>query len=159
MEVVRKQPITEKTMQRNRAYWGLPEIRGTIWENYMLVMTQFPKTPGKVSIKNPGDPFPVGVASTLANTTMETYQQKDGSSCMECHDVVSNQRGGDFVAFMFFDADDPVQAAIARSVSFERTSATTSKKSAPKSDLQKTVLDDHPSISALARFLREVNGR
>ena len=49
--------------------------------------------------------------------------------------------------------------ALARSVSFERTSATTSKKSAPKSDLQKTVLDDHPSISALARFLREVNGR
>lgn len=159
MQVVRKQPITQQTMNRNRAYWGLPEIRGTIWENYMLVMTQWPSTPGQPSINNPGSPFPVGVASTLVNTTMETYQQRPGRSCMECHHSVSNQKGLDFVAFMALDATDPLQAAIARSVRFERTAIATGKKAARKPDLQKTVLDDHPSISALARFLREGIGR
>jgi hypothetical protein len=159
MQVVRMERIKGETMQRNRAYWALPEIRGTIWENYMLVMTQWPKTPGQPN----GDPFPIvgptNPPTNLANTTMETYLQGPGASCMQCHQSVSNRHGMDFVAFMLLDAHDPLQAAMARSVPLERTTIASGKKAARRPDLRKTALDDHPSISALARILRQGSGR
>ncbi|XUJ33556.1 hypothetical protein ACQ5SK_38455 [Bradyrhizobium japonicum] len=46
MQVVRLQPIQPDTMQMNQAYWNLPEIKGTVWANYMLIMTQWPSAPG-----------------------------------------------------------------------------------------------------------------
>ena len=113
MQVVRLQPIKASTMKTNRDYWALPGIKGTIWANYMLVMTQWPTTAEPPSPSNDGRPSPVGGSSTLANTTMETYQQGGGSSCMECHQSVSNENGRDFVAFMGFDASDPAQQLIA----------------------------------------------
>jgi hypothetical protein len=39
MQVVRKQAIKPQTMAMNAAYWNLSQIRGTVWQNYMLVMT------------------------------------------------------------------------------------------------------------------------
>ena len=99
MQVVRMQPLSEASMKMNNIYWNLPEIKGTVWQNYMLVMTQWPT--------NSGDPFPL-TGSTLSNTTMETYFQDDGDgrlrlSCMQCHRV-SNDNGRDFVMFVTFDA-------------------------------------------------------
>ena len=29
----------------NRAYWALPGIKGTVWEHYMLVASQWPTVP------------------------------------------------------------------------------------------------------------------
>jgi hypothetical protein len=159
MQVVRKQRITPDTMNTNRAYWALPEIKGTVWENYMLVLTQWPSAPANPSIKHAGAPFPIGPASTLADTTMETYQQKAGSSCMECHHVVSNQKGMDFVAFMAIDATDPPQEAITRSVRGAGAPAPASKgleTIAVARTPQRTALDDDPSIAALADFLRQI---
>ena len=36
MQVVRKQQIQPETMKMNNAYWSLPGIKGTVWENYMF---------------------------------------------------------------------------------------------------------------------------
>ena len=102
MQVIRKQPITQASMDMNKAYWDLPEIRGTVWQNYMLVMTQWPTVTSPESPDNGGAPFP-SAGSTLSNTTMETYFQFDGASCMDCHQL-SNAKGRDFVMFVTFDA-------------------------------------------------------
>ena len=92
-------------MDTNRAYWALPEIKGTVWENYMLVMTQWPTTSAAESPTNDGAPFP-SATTQLANTTMETYFQFDGGSCMACHQI-SNAEGRDFVMFVTMDAFRP----------------------------------------------------
>jgi hypothetical protein len=107
MQVVRKQAIKPKTMDMNRAYWDLPEIKGTVWQNYMLVMTQWPTQVAPETPNNNGTPFPSS-GSSLANTTMETYFQFDDGSghCMTCHHL-SNRRGRDFVMFVTFDAFRP----------------------------------------------------
>lgn len=109
LQVVRMQPILPLVMATNRAYWALPEIKGTVWENYMLVMTQWPTAPEPESPSNAGAPFP-DANSALSNTTMETFFQKNGTSCMDCHQV-SNDEGRDFVMFVSFDAFRPDAAA------------------------------------------------
>ncbi|ESX30064.1 hypothetical protein X763_29540 [Mesorhizobium sp. LSHC432A00] len=149
MQVVRKQGIQPETMALNRAYWALPGIKGTVWANYMLVMTQWPTMPSPESPANAGAPFPTGIGSTLANTTMETYNQRNKHSCMECHNAISNSKGLDFVAFMALDASDPPQQAVARvAVSAITTFNTTSK--APR-----TALDDDPTVRALVDFMTQ----
>jgi hypothetical protein len=162
MQVVRLQPIQPDTMKMNRDYWNLLEIKGTIWANYMLIMTQWPSAPGTPDPTNTGAPFPVGAASTLANMTMETYQQKNGHSCMECHQQVSNQLGRDFVAFMALDAHDPAQQTLAATafnlnarnfVAQDRTKEATRPVAGP-APLAKTPLDDDPAVQALARMLQ-----
>ena len=45
MQVVRRHPIHASTMAMNRAYWALPGIKGTVWEHYMLVASQWPTIP------------------------------------------------------------------------------------------------------------------
>lgn len=128
MQVIRQHPINAEIMAMNRAYWALPEIRNTVWANYMLVMTQWPTVTQPDAPSNSGQPFPGGFVDpkhpmevyqlpaknagpppNLANTTMETYLQDPSSSCMACHHLVSNVYGRDFVAFMTFDANDPLQ--------------------------------------------------
>src|SRR5580704_4221216 len=51
MQVVREQKILPQTMAMNEEYWKLPQIKGTVWQNYMLVMTQWPT---KVVPESPG---------------------------------------------------------------------------------------------------------
>lgn len=104
-QVVRQQPIVASTMATNRAYWALPGIKGTVWENYMLVMTQWPTQVQPETPDNNGAPFPTG-GSVMGNTTMETYFQD--TSCMSCHNM-ANRRGRDFVMFVTFDAFRPGQ--------------------------------------------------
>jgi hypothetical protein len=92
----------------NRAYWNLPEIKNTVWQNYMLVMTQWPKKVAPEIPTNDGDPFPrkgdYSGAPATSNTTMETYFQN--MSCVDCHDI-SNKHGRDFVLFVTIDAFRP----------------------------------------------------
>ena len=101
-------PILERTMEMNRAYWNLPEIKNTVWQNYMLVMTQWPKKVAPEGPPNDGDPFPAkgdyAYAPAVSNTTMETYFQN--MSCVDCHDI-SNKHGRDFVLFVTIDAFRP----------------------------------------------------
>jgi hypothetical protein len=115
MQVVRLQKIgptpDDDTMKMNQAYWNLPEIKGTVWENYMLVATQWPTQTSPEKPDNNGVPFPIDGMET-ANTTMETYFQAPrqppftGGSCMECHQT-SNAAGRDFVMFVTMDAFRP----------------------------------------------------
>jgi hypothetical protein len=163
MQVIRQRSIHPETMRMNRDYWALPEIKGSVWANYMLVMTQWPSAPGVPSPTNDGSPFPRSVPATrtnTANTTMETYQQRPQSSCMACHDFVSNQKGMDFVAFMALDATDPAQATIARSVvPAGRTIGIEPASRARRIAPLRTPLDDDPSVAALAKMLRGYSAR
>jgi hypothetical protein len=105
MQVVRQQKISRETMATNEAYWNLPQIKGTVWQNYMLVSTQWPTEPDPQSPANDGVPTPIG-GSALSNTIMETYYQYDNASCMQCHGY-ANQAGRDFVMFVTTDAFVP----------------------------------------------------
>jgi hypothetical protein len=116
MQVVRRYPIHPETMALNRAYWAMPGVKGTVWERYMLVAAQWPTSaappgpendgaffPGGADISSPKDPSYRSVAKAqenLVNTTMETYLQDMPSSCMACHQALSNARGRDFVGIL-----------------------------------------------------------
>jgi hypothetical protein len=87
-------PIHPKTAYTNLVYERL--LKGTVWENYQLVMTQWPRVEGAQSLSLPaslsGDAshtFPgLGSASgsAFANVTMETFGQvRPQVSCMNCH--------------------------------------------------------------------------
>ena len=108
MQVVRRYPIHGETMAMNRAYWALPGIKGTVWEHYMLVAAQWPTSADPPAPTTTARSFPaegrrptppktiksVALAQeNLINTTMETYLQDAPSSCMACHQIVSNSRG------------------------------------------------------------------
>ena len=119
MQVVRRHPIHASTMATNRAYWALPGIKGTVWEHYMLVASQWPTFTNPTGPENDGLYFPgltvdpdtprenyqssdadKAPKENLLNTTMETYFQDLPSSCMACHHAVSNARGRDFVGIL-----------------------------------------------------------
>jgi hypothetical protein len=111
MQVVRRHPIDAALMAANRAYWALPGVKGTVWEHYMLVAAQWPTSRDPPGPENdgayvPGRPNALADESyrstakgqeNLVNATMETYLQDAPSSCMACHQAVSNARGDDFV--------------------------------------------------------------
>ena len=118
-QLSRKHPIAAETMAINRAYWALPEIRGTVWANYMLVAAQWPTMTQPPSPDNDGQYFPglklapgtVGepyqvagakspVDENLVNTTIESFGQDAPASCMACHSAVSNALGRDFVGIL-----------------------------------------------------------
>ena len=58
MQVTRRHPVHPSTMAMNRAYWALPGIKGTVWEHYMLVASQWPTVPMPVGPQNDGTLFP-----------------------------------------------------------------------------------------------------
>ncbi len=101
MQVIRIKKIADSTQKTNDDYHAL--LKGTVWEHYELVMTQWPKFP-EPEAEN-GAPFPgeftgPNPMTNVANTTMETYFQKAAStSCMACHDS-ARRRGSDFVWFL-----------------------------------------------------------
>lgn len=81
VQVARIVPISDPIKQYNAQIQAL--LAGTVWENYIMVDSQFPVTPTQ-SIY--GNPFP----TVLANTTLETYSQGESpltqtSSCLGCH--------------------------------------------------------------------------
>lgn len=105
VQVTRVNPIPntppgQSTRDVNAFYQQL--LKGTVWQYYQLVVTQWPFNPGigpgnpfqlmqngGVYPQNAGTAFPVNGA---VNTTMETYFQTQsdaagagGNSCMSCH--------------------------------------------------------------------------
>jgi len=87
-------PPQNSTVDLNQEYQAL--LKGTVWANYQLVITQWPtnknlliKNKGGIYPQDSGQPFPVNGAT---NTVMETYfqsqntaQSAGGNSCMSCH--------------------------------------------------------------------------
>jgi hypothetical protein len=97
-------PIHPKTAFTNLMYERL--LKGSIWEYYQLVMTQWPRVTGEQSVPVPaavsGDAsntFPgLGSASgsAFANVTMETFDQdRPQLGCMNCHNQA--RMAGDFL--------------------------------------------------------------
>src|SRR5271165_4817130 len=94
--------------RRTEPIGPLPGVKGTVWERYMLVAVQWPTSADPPGPDNDGAFFPgrpdargaqhesykstAKAQENLINTTMETYLQDRPSSCMACHQVVSNAR-------------------------------------------------------------------
>ena len=82
VNVCRVTNISPAVAQINQTWQS--NLAGTVWANYELVDTINPSTPGET-------PYPIAISSgtvntnTLANTSMETYFQGTGQSCMTCH--------------------------------------------------------------------------
>jgi hypothetical protein len=93
-------PARQSTREVNTYYQQL--LKGTVWQYYQLVVTQWPSDPG-IGTGNPfmlmenGGVYPLNSgaafpANGAVNTTMETYFQTQndaagagGNSCMSCH--------------------------------------------------------------------------
>ncbi len=103
--------IHPSTAATNAKYQKL--LQGTVWENYALVMTQWPENRTVDSGKPIPEDEPTNPKDTtlrdetnLANTTMETYFQgprdptrpRARMSCMKCHDKARQNNLG----FVFF---------------------------------------------------------
>lgn len=88
-------PTGNSTVDINRMYQE--KLKGTVWEHYQLVITQWPTNPQSFKLledqglypEDAGQPFPVNGAT---NAVMETYFQSPadaagsgGNSCMSCH--------------------------------------------------------------------------
>jgi hypothetical protein len=113
-QVARVNSIPVLTQQMNAQVRVMNKIRGTVWEHYKLIETQWPTVPNFTTIVNnpdtdedkypqgSGNPTPPSGADPpppapmphdqVANVTMETYFQAlnlrlkiFGSSCMHCH--------------------------------------------------------------------------
>lgn len=111
MQIVRRHPVNAALMATNHAFWAQPDLKGTVWKQYMLVSAQWPTSQAPPGPENdggffPGQPQPsreksyksmASVQENIANTTMESYLQDAPSSCMSCHQAASNVGGFDFV--------------------------------------------------------------
>lgn len=99
MQVVRTKSIHPRTADTNTRYQNA--LHGSVWANYMLVMTQWPTN---VAVAD-GAPFPSeSDATSIANVSMETYFQ-NSVSCMSCH-FSSQLANLDFVFFPLVHATD-----------------------------------------------------
>lgn len=83
VQVMRIVALPEPVKQLNANVHSSEPVRGTIWENYMLVGGQWPSV---TSSPEAGQPKP----AVLANSVMETYFQGEAplsqtSSCLGCH--------------------------------------------------------------------------
>ena len=107
-QVVRKRmlsgPVIDEVAKFNEAFRGL--LNGTVWENYMLLTTQWPSNrpcvvevekleKAKKDLMTVFDPTCGPAPTYLANTTLETYSQGRiplaSSSCMACHGNATTQ--------------------------------------------------------------------
>jgi hypothetical protein len=111
-QIVRETPLTPAAKHMNAIFQSM--LKGTVWENYMLIGTQWPSNfpctqahlkgtpnpnpdftkPGTDFLKQPDmtcSPAP----TFMANSTLETYSQRDiqgddiplaTSSCIACHE-------------------------------------------------------------------------
>jgi hypothetical protein len=114
-QVVRVRPIAASTQRTNSAYHNAPGVKGTVWENYQLVMTQWPTTDKGQSTTFPNEQEPQPQTNT-ANVTAETwFQDSSSTSCMACHRNADNL-GMDFVWFLRLGAYPPPAPAPAAGV-------------------------------------------
>ena len=111
--------IHPKTALMNMVYQRL--LKGTPWENYQLVTTQWPRLEGDQATPVPatqgGDittTFPgAGAFSAFANLTMETFDQnRPQLGCMSCHNKA--RMAADFM-WSLLDHAYPAKLAPARS--------------------------------------------
>jgi hypothetical protein len=98
-QITRVIPVTKDAKKINDDSHAVAGIKGTVWENYMLVSTQWPSDFGcATSRKPPGaqpDPTCSPAPTFLPNATLETYSQglvpQASSSCIGCHNNATSQ--------------------------------------------------------------------
>jgi hypothetical protein len=86
--ITRTFPIHASTQATNLAYRNA--LKGTPWQFYQLVMTQWPIPASQPGINGaPGNTFPGrGATTAFSNTTLETFDQGSISTgCMACHNL------------------------------------------------------------------------
>lgn len=94
VEVVRSDNIHETTVKVNNRYQQHPQVKGTVWANYKLVGTQWPRK-GLPTRDADGAIINANVLPPrLANVTMETYTST--ISCLGCH---AGAQPGEFVFY------------------------------------------------------------
>jgi hypothetical protein len=94
-QIVRETPLTDAAKNMNTIFHSM--LHGTVWENYMLLSTQWPSvfncTNLKVDFQRQPDMTCSPAPTFLANSTLETYSQAEDqggvplatSSCIACH--------------------------------------------------------------------------
>jgi hypothetical protein len=98
-QITRVTPLTDATVEINTAFQKL--LNSTVWQNYMLISTQWPSNFACTKLHSPNAPFPntdfqkqpdmtcAPAPTFLANSTLETYSQGEvplaSSSCIGCH--------------------------------------------------------------------------
>lgn len=111
VQVRRLRPDTRlETASANAAYHSHDRIKTSVWKNYRLVMTQWPRTPAvskEEFIANFRKGYPVGAGNPspleqsgfpIANLTMETTSKFQSEiSCMQCHFNAGRQQKTEFV--------------------------------------------------------------
>lgn len=92
--VDRIKPIHSRTEAANARYRQALSSAGSVWQNYELVMTQWPIVPNNPAIDGrPPNTFPGKNtdSTSFANTTLETFEQhKIITGCMNCHNTVKD---------------------------------------------------------------------
>jgi hypothetical protein len=98
-QIIRETPLTDATKKMNGQFQNL--LKGTVWENYMLISTQWPSGFSCTQLRSDNAPAPhtdfekqpdmtcAPAPTFLANSTLETYSQGEvpvaSSSCIACH--------------------------------------------------------------------------
>jgi hypothetical protein len=79
-------PIHPDTRAVDRKYREHPQVRDTVWANYKLVGTQWPRKnlPTRNTVEHPMN-GENRLPPRLENVTLETFVQ--GSSCLSCHEA------------------------------------------------------------------------
>src|SRR5262245_2625958 len=124
-QITRVVPLTDATKDMNKRFQKV--LAGTVWENYMLLSTQWPsgfpcaiqkdsvevRDPPKTDFAKQPDMNCAPAPTYLANSTLETYSQGKvplaSSNCMDCHgNAVSYQRRPANAApdFKFYNQSD-----------------------------------------------------
>jgi hypothetical protein len=98
-QIVRETPLTHAAKNMNTIFHSI--LKGTVWENYILISTQWPSSFSCTKLRSPNAPDPKNdfirqpdmncspAPTYMANSTLETYSQGDipqaSSSCIGCH--------------------------------------------------------------------------
>lgn len=77
-QIIRVYPIFVSTDSLNKVFQA--KLKGTVWANYKLIGSQW----FKGSTDGPHAPIAPNAPARLSNTTLETFEQNDGS-CTTCH--------------------------------------------------------------------------
>jgi hypothetical protein len=95
VQVTRFNPIPDSTAALNVTWQQA--LKGTVWQSYQLVFTQWPSNPSVFKTREDGGIYPQDAgaafpANGVTNSVMETYFQSQsdaagagGNSCMSCH--------------------------------------------------------------------------
>jgi hypothetical protein len=85
VDVCRVTNVPADVAQINQSWQS--KLAGTVWANYEMIGTINPVTPGASPYPIPTPPVNSTSVNTdtLANSSMETYFQGSGVSCMTCH--------------------------------------------------------------------------